>query len=145
MVFRSVDAELPKHLIGRNRGYLNISALSFEPTASSEQLPSDKVRLSTKFDSYKLAHRASIQEGGNTKWDVPTPIQLAFKNRRFSRLSFEFGRGFQIAGIGKDAEALAALRLGHVPDNEPLNLKLPVVVGDDLEDFQEHVRNPGRS
>lgn len=63
---------------------------------------------------------------------------MAFRNRFSARLSFEFGRGLQIAGIGKDAEALSVLRLQRLADNDHSTLDLKVFTGDDLEDYQEH-------
>lgn len=130
---------MPRSLVAAESGILRISSLSFHPK-DSHQLPSSKIRLSTKFDNHKLPRHSSTSESdGSTTWKLQEPLELAFRNRFSSRLSFEFGRGLQIAGIGKDAKALSVLRLQRLADNDHSTLDLKVFTGDDLEDYQEHV------
>lgn len=139
LLFRSIDTQLPKHFLTAERGLLSITSLSFK-SEPSQQLPSTKLRLSTKYDHLKVSHKTSSESEGQTKWELSEPLKLAFKSRHRARLSIEFGRGFQIAGIGKDADGLATIQLWHLADNEALSVDVPVVVGDDLEDYQDHVR-----
>lgn len=138
MLFRSIDAKLPENYLTADRGIITVSSLAFKAQGGSE-LPSAKLRLSTKYDQVKVSGKTSKEQEGQTQWDLDEPLKLAFQTRHTSRLSIEFGRGFQIAGIGKDAEALATVQLGHLVDDKSLSLEIPVVSGDDIEDFQEHV------
>ncbi|KAF8199670.1 meiotically up-regulated 190 protein [Pholiota molesta] len=110
LVFRSVQLRLPKRLLGWDVGTLEVSPQIKPSSNLPREYESCRILLRTPYG------RRMDLKGGN-------PIRLAIKKRYASCLLLQLRKSV----VGPDpTPAFATLWLKEIPDNETLNLSLPV-------------------
>ena len=123
MVFRSVELQLPKQLLGWDYGTLEITG-----PVTSNDLPADLQGLRMKL-------RTTVNRGkmypshDHGKWEAKKDrnVRLAVRNRYSSCMVVEFRKN----RLGKDGTpAFAVLWFKDVPDDEETTVTLPVWSGD---------------
>jgi hypothetical protein len=122
MVFRSVQCQLPKSMIGWDYGTLDI-----QPNLRAIDLPQDlqKMRLKIRVGKSK----GKMHSQGLDEWQTKNekPIRLPIRNRYAVPLILEFR---QDAALRDHTPAFATLWLKDIPDNEQQTLRLSVWKGD---------------
>ncbi|TKA60971.1 hypothetical protein B0A49_12067 [Cryomyces minteri] len=125
VVFRSVQLQAPKELLGWDWGTLEIS-----PQAHSSDLAHDlrglRIKLRTSLQRGKMHY---VKEGNDAKWASrhDRPIHLAVRKRYCSSLVVEFRSH---SALLDKTPAFAVLWLKDIPDNEEKTVTLTVWKGD---------------
>lgn len=123
MVFRSVELQLPKQLLGWDYGTLEITG-----PVTSKDLP-------TELQSLRIKLRTTVNRGkmypshNDSKWEPKKDrnVRLAVRNRYSSCMVVEFRKN----RLGKDGTpAFAILWLKDIPDDEETTITLPAWSGD---------------
>ena len=122
MVFRSIELQAPRELLGWNFGTVEITS-----SITSKDLSSDlsglRIKLRTTVNRGKMYH--AVSEDRSTRWTGKhdRPVRLAVRKRYCSCLMIEFRKNT----IGKDkTPAFAVLWLKDIPDEEELTKTLTV-------------------
>jgi hypothetical protein len=120
LVFRSVQLRLPKRLLGWDVGTLEVSPQIKPSSNLPREYESCRILLRTPYGRSKMVPNRTgegwTSKGGN-------PIRLAIKKRYASCLLLQLRKSV----VGPDpTPAFATLWLKEIPDNETLNLSLPV-------------------
>lgn len=122
MVFRSIQAQLPQHILGWDYGTVEISS----PISSAELAPDlRKLRLKIRTALARGKMRNIEANEILTKWASKDQksIHLGVRKRHCSCVVVEFRKDM----IGSDkTAAFAVLWLKDISDNENVKLKLPV-------------------
>jgi hypothetical protein len=122
MVFRSVQCQLPKPMIGWDYGTVDI-----QPNLKAIDLPQDlqKMRLKIRVGKSK----GKMQSQGPDEWQTKNkkPIRIPVRNRYAVPLILEFR---QDAALRDHTPAFAILWLKDIPDNERQTVRLSVWKGD---------------
>jgi hypothetical protein len=122
MVFRSVQCQLPKPMIGWDYGTVDI-----QPNLKAIDLPQDlqKMRLKIRVGKSK----GKMQSQGPDEWQTKNkkPIRIPVRNRYAVPLILEFR---QDAALRDHTPAFAILWLKDIPDNEQQTVRLSVWKGD---------------
>lgn len=122
MVFRSVQLQLPRSMIGWDCGTVDV-----KPTIKAIDLPDDlkKMRLKVR----NRTTRGKMQSRGDNEWSTKDnkPIRLPIRMRYAAPLIVEFR---QDATLRDHTPAFAIIWMKDVPDNEEQTLRLTVWKGD---------------
>lgn len=118
MVFRAVDLQLPKQLLGWEYGTIEIS----EPIASND-LPEDLKGLRLKLRT--TVNHGKMYPDKNGKWTAKKDrnIRLAVQKRYSSPLVIELRKNQVLAD---KTPAFAVLWLKDIPDDEDATIEVPV-------------------
>lgn len=133
MVFRSLQVQLPRELLGWEYGTLEI-----KPTVKAIDMPDDlaplRMKISTSLGRGKLHSRGRNgkvrqHDEGGTMWTSrgDHPIRLPVKARYASPLIIELR---QDATLRDHSPAFAILWLKHIVDNQEQTIRLDVWKGD---------------
>lgn len=126
MVFRSIQLQVPKELLGWDYGTLEITG----PITSNEIAPDlSSLRLKLRTTVHRGKMYASHENQG-AKWigKKDRPVRLAVRKRYSSCLVIEFRKN----SLGLDKTlAFAVLWLKDIPDDDEITMKLKVWHGDD--------------
>lgn len=114
MVWRSVELQWPKELLGWNYGTLEVKS----PIKGSGGLDHAKMKLRTNISSAKMHNHGEQWDAKHGKKN----IFLAVKKRYSSALVIEIGKGL----MGTDPPAFAVLWLKDIPDDEDTPMTLGV-------------------
>jgi hypothetical protein len=130
MVFRSVQCQLPRNMLGWDYGTVDI-----QPTIKAIDLPQDLQKLRLKVRNRTT--RGKMQSRGTNEWQTKNnkPIRLPVRMRYAAPLIVEFR---QDATLRDHTPAFAILWLKDIPDNEQQVLRLPVWKGD-LKRAQDNI------
>ena len=125
LVFRSVQIQAPKQLLGWDYGTLEVTG-----PITSQGITSDlrglRLKLRTTVNRVKM-YSSSSEEGEEWRGKKSRPVRLAVRKRYSSCLVIEFRK----SRVGLDATpAFAILWLQDVPDEEEMTVTLPVWNGD---------------
>lgn len=125
LVFRSVQLQAPKELLGWEYGILEVNG-----PITSRDIASDlkglRLKLRTTVDRAKM-YSSSSEEGAEWRGRKDRPVRLAVRKRYSTCLVFEFRK----SNVGLDTTpAFTTLWLKDVPDEEEITLTLPVWHGD---------------
>lgn len=126
MVFRSIQLQAPKELLGWDYGTIEIIGPITSNDVASE-LSGLRLKIRTTVHHGKMY---SSSENGGTKWTgkKDRPVRLAVRKRYCSCLVIEFRKN----SLGLDkTSAFAVLWLKDIPDDEERTLKLVVWHGDE--------------
>lgn len=122
MVFRSVQCQLPRSMLGWDCGTVDV-----KPTIKAIDLPEDlkKMRLKVR----NRTTRGKMKSQGNGEWQTKNnkPIRLPVRMRYAAPLIVEFRED---ATIRDHTPAFAIIWMKDVPDNEEQTLRLTVWKGD---------------
>ncbi|RFU77442.1 hypothetical protein TARUN_4789 [Trichoderma arundinaceum] len=124
MVWRSVQLQAPRNLIGWQYGTVNV-----QPVATSSDCPQDlkhaKLKLRTDISTAKMYSRGA----GEATWAASRDraLNLAVQKRYSSCLSIAF-KDKKV--LGDKVAAFSVCWLKDIPDEEELNLELPIWKGD---------------
>lgn len=125
MVWRSVQLQAPRSLIGWQYGTVNI-----QPMAKSSDCPPElkhaKLKLRTDISSGKMYSRGSDVAMWATSKE--RPLNLAVQKRYSSCFSIAFKDKKKL--IGDKVSAFSVLWLKDLPDEEEVTLELPIWKGD---------------
>jgi hypothetical protein len=132
MVFRSVQAQLPRNMLGWDYGTLDIT-----PKVKAIDVPKDlqplRIRMGTNLSRGKVHSRGRDgkvrEEDGQVVWTSKKnrPIRLPVKMRYSSPLVIEFR---QDAALRDHSPAFCVLWLKDIPDNVEQTVRLSVWKGD---------------
>lgn len=125
LVFRSVQVQIPKELLGWEYGTLEVTG-----PITSQDIASDlrglRLKLRTTVHRVKM-YSSSSEEGIEWRGRKDRPVRLAVRKRYSSCLVIEFRKN----NLGLDTTpAFAILWLKGIPDEEEMTLTLPVWHGD---------------
>lgn len=128
MVWRSVELQAPRSLLGWQYGTMDIRSAVAGPDCS-EELKSAKLKFRTNITSGKLYPRKG-QEGEEAQWHAKRSdnLALAVHDRYSSCMSVIF-RHKRVVG-GEQASAFCVLWLKDLPDEEEQDIELPIWKGD---------------
>ncbi|KAK0525998.1 hypothetical protein OC835_005434, partial [Tilletia horrida] len=134
-VFKAVKLELPRERLGWDTvtveliSYLKIEGKDEEWTS---KLSGKKITVSTGDETEKV-ESAEKQEVQAANGKLPEPfLRLPCYARYSSNLVFEIGKSISLGPFGGAPDAIAVLSLSDVPDDEERDVKIPILVGDDL-------------
>ncbi|KAI0592399.1 Meiotically up-regulated190 protein [Pyrenophora tritici-repentis] len=140
MVFRSIQIQLPKNMLGWDYGTVDI-----KPSVKAIDLPEDlqplRLKVRTSLDHAKLHSRGRNgkvhSEDGSTVWTSRRnrPIRLPVRARYCAPLVFEFR---QDATLKDHTPAFGVFWLKDIPDNEEQTVRVPIWSGD-LKRAEENV------
>jgi hypothetical protein len=125
LVFRSVQLQVPKQLLGWEHGTLEVTGPITSENTSSE-LRSLRLKLRTTVNRVKMYSSSEVEE---TRWTgkKDRPVRLAVRKRYSSCLVIEFRK----TSLGLDkTPAFAILWLKDIPDDEETIVTLPIWHGD---------------
>ncbi|KAH7077374.1 hypothetical protein FB567DRAFT_148889 [Paraphoma chrysanthemicola] len=122
MVFRSVQLQVPKTMLGWDYGTLDIKS-----TIKGIDVPQDLQKMRLKVRT--RTSRGKLQSRGQDEWRTKDdkPIRLPVKYRYAAPMIVEFR---QDATLKDHTAAFAILWLKDVPDNEQQTVRLPIWKGD---------------
>lgn len=122
LVFRSVEVQLPKELLGWDDG-----TIEMQPEITGEvpsELQSCKIKVKTDLGSRKFY---ADEEGNSWKSNKGELVHLAVKKRYSSSMVFQFRTK---SGLRDHTPGFAILWLKDIPDDEDQTITLPVWKGD---------------
>ncbi|KAF2831902.1 hypothetical protein CC86DRAFT_339940 [Ophiobolus disseminans] len=122
IVFRSVQCQLPKELLGWDYGTLDI-----KPTVKSISLPEEMQKMRMKIRTRNS--RGKVHSKGQNEWKTKDskPIRLPVRMRYASPLIIEFR---QDATLRDHTPAFGIYWLKDIPDNEEQTIRIPIWKGD---------------
>jgi hypothetical protein len=122
MVFRSVQCQLPKSMLGWDYGTIDI-----QPSIKAIDLPQDLQKMRMKIRAHNS--RGKMQSQGPNEWQTKNkkPIRLPIRMRYAAPMIIEFR---QDAALRDHTPAFAILWLKDIPDNEEQTVRLTVWKGD---------------
>ena len=122
MVFRSVQCQLPKELLGWDYGTLDI-----KPTVKSLSLPQEMQKMRMKLRT--RTSRGKVHSTGANEWKTKNgkPIRLPVRMRYAAPLIVEFR---QDATLRDHTPAFGIFWLKDIPDNEENTVKVAIWKGD---------------
>ncbi|THX44604.1 hypothetical protein D6D10_00232 [Aureobasidium pullulans] len=124
MVFRSVESQLPKELLGWDWGTLVIDPRITSSTSFPSDLQSCRLKVQTAITvAHMKAHKDEHAWAGRHN----NGIHLGVRRRYASCLIIQFRKD---ASLRDKTAAFAVLWLCEIPDNEDVSLSLPVWKGD---------------
>jgi hypothetical protein len=122
MVFRSVQCQLPKQMLGWDYGTLDI-----QPTVRGIDIPHEMQKMRMKIRT--RTSRGKVHSEGHNEWQTKNkkPIRLPIRMRYAAPLVIEFR---QDATLRDHTPAFAILWLKDIPDNSEQTVRLTVWKGD---------------
>ncbi len=149
LLFRGVHCSLPRAALGWDTGTVEILApIQLTLTPTPEDTPSQvearkltaKLVISTTDSSETLPATPSANDANaDVVWDFSQDqLRLPVYSRYATSLTFEIGGGSGLMGK-KNPQAMAALWLKDLVDNEEQDIEIPVVVGKDLRQLRQNV------
>jgi len=133
LTFRSVQLQLPKRLLGWDVGTLEISPTAKGSSDLPEEFASCRLVFRTLYGKGKMA---PSREGGWAQ-KQGKPVRLAVKKRYASCLLIQLRKRV----LGPDqTPAFATLWLKEIPDNEEVQITLPVRKNGDGDKVIAHAR-----
>ncbi|BGO94717.1 hypothetical protein NBRC10512_007335 [Rhodotorula toruloides] len=132
ILFKGVQMSLPKELSGWETGTVEIKGpIKVEAVAGADfDWREKKLVLSTSEASTKISARAANSNGdGALEWDIDHDIRLPVYDRYSSALYLDYGgSSVKVGPLGSKRDAFAALWLAELIDDEPKEVRLPVIV-----------------
>lgn len=139
LLFKAVDAQLPKNLRGWDTGTVEILdpiKVTIDPDHQQTLgLMTKSLTLSTTDSTEKIPK--SMAEGASDSgviWNLEDTLRLPVYSRFNTALTFQFGSASNPA-------ALASCWLKDLPDDEEQRIKIPVVVSKDLKQLRQNAIN----
>lgn len=129
-VFRSIQAQLPKQLLGWDTA--TVELLSKIEIDGDEKLKGKKIKVSTGDDTQKIHADHEIPD------DADALVRLPVYDRYSSLLTFDVGGG-GIFGNKPDAVAVCSLR--DLADDEVVDLELDLLAGENLGTIKRNYIN----
>jgi hypothetical protein len=139
ILFKAVDAKLPRNMLGWDTGTVEILSdiiVSPEPNASG-RLPSKPTKLivSTTDSTENISAKSASLADGMYSYTIDK-LRLPVYSRYNSSCVFEFGGGGVMGGA---PDAVAVLWLKDLVDDEETDVRVPVIVGKDLRQLRQNV------
>ncbi|GAA5950615.1 hypothetical protein JCM10213_006938 [Rhodosporidiobolus nylandii] len=132
VLFKGVKVELPRELSGWETGTVCITApVKIEPVDDVDFSWSEKkLTLRTMEATQKLpGKKATTLSDGSIEWDIDEDVRLPTTDRYSSAIYFDYGGDpLTIGPLGKKVDAFAVLWLAELVDDEPKEVRLPVIV-----------------
>ncbi|GAA5997561.1 hypothetical protein JCM5350_005068 [Sporobolomyces pararoseus] len=133
VLFKGVKMSLPKELAGWDTGTVCITTpVKVEPVADSDfDWKEKKLVLSTSEAKEKISSRhAEVSSDGSLQWNIEEDIRLPTYDRYSSALYFDYGGSkIKVGPIGSKTDAFAMLWLSELADDEPKEVRLPIICG----------------
>ncbi|GAA5990859.1 hypothetical protein JCM10908_000050 [Rhodotorula pacifica] len=131
VLFKGVQLSLPRELSGWDTGTVCITEpIRVEPVDGADfEWREKKLVISTLEAKEKLSKREAKQDGNALVYDIDEPIRLPTYDRYSSALYFDYGgSSVKIGPLGKTRDAFATLWLSELIDDEPKEIRLPIIV-----------------
>jgi len=145
LLFRSVEAKVPRNYLGWETGTLEIlSDIRFEPASGSvDSVGAKKLKISVSSSDaqYKIKAKSAHTEGQNVSWSLDETVRLPLYDRYSSSLVFELDPGTKIMGLGSEADAVATLWFQDLVDDEETEVRIPLVSADNISILRQNVIN----
>ncbi|GAA5909086.1 uncharacterized protein JCM6883_002600 [Sporobolomyces salmoneus] len=133
ILFKGVKMSLPKELSGWDTGTICVTApVKVEPVGNADfDWQEKKLVLSTSEAKEKISSRhAETLSDGALQWNVEDDIRLPTYDRYSSALYFDYGGSkVKIGPLGNKTDAFAMLWLADLVDDEPKEVRLPIICG----------------
>ncbi|OCF41030.1 C2 domain-containing protein [Kwoniella heveanensis CBS 569] len=144
--FRGMQTTLPKNMRGWDTGTLEISHVSAtvheNKTGALEAKP-ERLRIVTSESVETLPKKDADVSGNTMSWDLDL-LRLPVYSRYQSSVVFEIGKGggaLAAVGVGAKPEAIAVLWMQDLTDDVEQEVKLPILVGKDLNNLRQNAIN----
>ncbi|GAA6056005.1 hypothetical protein JCM3770_002138 [Rhodotorula araucariae] len=132
ILFKGLDMSLPRELSGFETGTVCVTApIRVEPVEGAQfDWSEKKLVLSTTEARQKIPGRAATTQSDRAiEWEVDDDIRLPTYDRYSSALYFDYGgSAVKIGPVGSKMDAYATLWLADLIDDEPKEVRLPVIV-----------------
>ncbi|KAG8793911.1 hypothetical protein FRC17_008364, partial [Serendipita sp. 399] len=136
ILFKAVDAKLPRNMLGWDTGTVEILKpinVTIDPAHQEAfALKSHTLVVSTTDSTEKIGSTVGEINNAHVTWDVDT-VRLPVYNRYASSLTFDIGKG--------NGSALAIQWLQDIPDDEEVEVKLPIVVSKGMKTLRQNYLN----
>ncbi|GAA6035910.1 hypothetical protein JCM8097_005158 [Rhodosporidiobolus ruineniae] len=132
VLFKGVKVHLPRELSGWDTGTVTVKGpIRVEPVEGSNfDWKEKKLKLSTLEATQKVPSKAATMTSDRAiEWDVDEDIRLPTTDRYSSALTFDYGGdALTIGPLGNKVDAFAMLWLSELVDDEPKDIRIPVIV-----------------
>ena len=145
--FRGVQTTLPPNLRGWDTGTLEINHASFQINADSQsdfEAKPCRLRVVTNEKTEVMQKKEASVSGNTITWDLEQ-VRLPIYHRYQGSVIFDIGKNSTaLSTLGlKDAspDAIAVLWLQDLTDDLEQEVKLPVIMGENLENLRQNAIN----
>lgn len=145
--FRGVQSTLPPNLRGWDTGTLEVNHVSFKVNADCHEDFEPKpcrLRIVTNEETEVMQKKEATVEGDNITWEMDQ-VRLPIYHRYQGSVVFDIGKsGGALSAMGLKAaapDAIAVLWLQDLTDDVEQEVKLPVIVGENLENLRQNAIN----
>lgn len=132
---------------GWETGTLEVNSVSVEVDSANKELfeaSAAKLRVVTSESSEVLAKKEAEVSGNTVKWDMDK-LRLPVYERYGSSIVFEMGQANKamalVPGIAAKPDAIAVLWLQDLTDDTEQEVKIPLLVGKDLDNLRQNAIN----
>jgi len=142
--FRGIQTTLPKNLLGWDTGTLEIFNVSLQVDNTSKlDAKAARIRVVTAESTEQIPKKEASVNGNTVDWEMDQ-FRMPVYSRYRSSVVFEIGKGdgvLSTLGVKKVPEAIAVLWLQDLTDDIEQEVKLPVLVGENLGTLRQNAIN----
>lgn len=144
--FRGVQTTLPPNLLGWDTGTLEVDDVSFEIDSQHRgefEAEAQRLRVVTTDKVEVLPKKEAHVENGIVRWDMDK-LRLPVYSRYQSSVIFEIGKASGVLstlGIKSQPDAIAVLWMQDLTDDVEQDVRLPVLVSDNLANLRQNAIN----
>ena len=144
--FRGVKTTLPPNLRGWDTGTLEIDDVSFTVDKDHQgdfDAEPQKLRIVTTDKVEALGKKEAHVSNGTVTWNIDT-LRLPVYSRFQSSVVFEIGKASNLLstlGVKPKPDAIAVLWMQDLQDDIEQEVKLPVLVSDDISTLRQNIIN----
>ncbi|KAG8820265.1 hypothetical protein FRC19_009016 [Serendipita sp. 401] len=144
VLFKAVDAKLPRNMLGWDTGTVEVLKpiqVTIDPEhQESFALKSHTLIVSTTDSTEKIGSTIGESDNARVTWDVDK-IRLPVYSRYSSSLTFDVGYKAGLGPMKGSAAALAIQWLQDIPDDEEVEVKIPLLVSKDVKTLRQNYVN----
>ncbi|BGP55089.1 hypothetical protein JCM8202v2_002684 [Rhodotorula sphaerocarpa] len=131
ILFKGLKMKLPRQLSGWETGTICIvDSIRVEPEKGANfDWAEKKLQISTIEAKEKLPAKQAKHEGDTLVYEHEEPVRLPTYDRYSCCLYFDYGgTAIKVGKLGKDRDAFATLFMSELVDNEPKEVRLPILL-----------------
>lgn len=144
ILFKAVDAQLPRNMLGWETATIEILKpiqVSIDPDfQSSFALKSQTLVVSTTDSTEKIGSAETNGDNSHMTWNTEM-VRLPVYSRYASSLTFDIGYKAGFGPLKGQAAALAVQWLQDLPDDEEVEIKIPILMSNDLKTLRQNYIN----
>lgn len=144
--FRGMQTTLPPNMRGWDTGTLEVGDASMSVTTTNSDLfeaKAHRLRVLTSERVEVMPKKEANVSGNNIDWSFDT-LRLPVYNRYQSSVVFEIGKSggaLSALGVNVKPDAIAVLWMQDLTDDIEQEVRLPVIVGEDVETLRQNAIN----